>query len=406
MALISDASAQPTLSPEDNLVLSDVGTVSINNYIANTCQMISYGTLALFDCLSSISYSQKNFSLTGNFVLLFSFLSQLPPVNSLFPPHSSKSQFITLSLLPPSLRPNSTVLFSHKRPHSKAQKILFALALFLFVTYSSFVAITIAEFVISVREALQSNFDLSLGPRLLKSNLRVVPLNKYMNWSQTLNVLCGDSVVVWRSLIIMMLANTIVNIYSAAVNELLEQPSATDNAMSVSAVFLSFGVNLLATCLIYLKAWMHRRIKKAAFSEEKQVRRSDVDRVLLLIIESGAIYCLVQLIYPILNATALYTPDLAPDGALIFAIDVFRTYLFWDYKTVVFYEVEEKVKDKLKDYPGAFLYAGKSAGTYTTQHANASYLRYSVSSRSCSDLPTPDPSPPLSLAFVILPRSS
>ncbi|THU90225.1 hypothetical protein K435DRAFT_968784 [Dendrothele bispora CBS 962.96] len=281
--MASSSDTQPTsLSPEDNLVLSHVGTVSINNFIANTCQMFSYGI----------------------FVLLFSF---------------------------------SLNYLLRKRLHSKAQKILFALTLFLFLTYTSFIAITIAEFVISVREVLQSNDDMPLAPRLLISNLRVVPLVKYVNWSQTLNVLCGDSVVVWRSwaiwngdnifvntsLIITMLANTIVNIYSAAIYEPLEQPSATDNAMSVSAVFLSFGVNLLATCLIYLKAWMHRRTKKAAFSEEKHVRRSDVDRVLLLIIESGAVYCLVQLIYPILNTTALYTPDLAPDGALATAINVF-----------------------------------------------------------------------------------
>ncbi|THU82916.1 FMN-dependent alpha-hydroxy acid dehydrogenase [Dendrothele bispora CBS 962.96] len=43
--------------------------------------------------------------------------------------------------------------------------------------------------------------------------------------------------------------------------------------------------------------------------------------------------------------------------------------------TVVFNEIEEKAKDKLKDYPGAFLYAGGSAGTCATEHANTSYLR-------------------------------
>ncbi|THU82581.1 FMN-linked oxidoreductase [Dendrothele bispora CBS 962.96] len=32
-------------------------------------------------------------------------------------------------------------------------------------------------------------------------------------------------------------------------------------------------------------------------------------------------------------------------------------------------------RNKLKHYPGAFLYAGGSAGTCTTEHANASYLR-------------------------------
>lgn len=42
--------------------------------------------------------------------------------------------------------------------------------------------------------------------------------------------------------------------------------------------------------------------------------------------------------------------------------------------TVVFEEIEEKAKEKLKDYPGAFLYAGGSAGTNATYRANRKAL--------------------------------
>ncbi|KAK7450587.1 hypothetical protein VKT23_012896 [Stygiomarasmius scandens] len=275
-----DSEAQ-TLSPQDNVLLSHVGTVNINNFIANTCQMFSYG---IFVLLSSFAL---------NFLL-------------------------------------------RKRLHSKAQKILFILTVYLTLSYSSFIAITIAEFVVAVRTVLQTNFDLPLAPRLQLSNLKVVRLVKYVNWSQTLNVLCGDSVVVWRAwaiwngdnlfvnfgLTITMLANIIINIYSAAIYEPLVEPTATDNAMSVAAVFLSFGVNFLATSLIYLKAWLHRRTKKVAF-KEKNVRRSDVDQVLLLIIESGAVYCVVQLVYPVLNSILLYSPETAPDSPLVTAVNVF-----------------------------------------------------------------------------------
>ncbi|KAJ7166321.1 oxidoreductase [Mycena crocata] len=38
--------------------------------------------------------------------------------------------------------------------------------------------------------------------------------------------------------------------------------------------------------------------------------------------------------------------------------------------TVVFEEIEAKAKEKLKDYPGAFMYAGGSAGTNSTYRAN------------------------------------
>ncbi|KAJ7479719.1 oxidoreductase [Mycena latifolia] len=38
--------------------------------------------------------------------------------------------------------------------------------------------------------------------------------------------------------------------------------------------------------------------------------------------------------------------------------------------SVAFEEIEAKAKEKLKDYPGAFMYAGGSAGTNSTYHAN------------------------------------
>ncbi|KAK7444335.1 hypothetical protein VKT23_015347 [Stygiomarasmius scandens] len=43
--------------------------------------------------------------------------------------------------------------------------------------------------------------------------------------------------------------------------------------------------------------------------------------------------------------------------------------------TVVFSEIEQKARKKLAAYPGAFLYAGGSAGTCQTEHANEAYLR-------------------------------
>lgn len=47
--------------------------------------------------------------------------------------------------------------------------------------------------------------------------------------------------------------------------------------------------------------------------------------------------------------------------------------------TVVFKEIEEKAKEKLKNYPGAFLYAGGSAGTSATYRANRQALdKYAI----------------------------
>ncbi|KAJ7051809.1 oxidoreductase [Mycena amicta] len=57
--------------------------------------------------------------------------------------------------------------------------------------------------------------------------------------------------------------------------------------------------------------------------------------------------------------------------------------------TVVFEEIEEKAKEKLKDYPGAFLYAGGSAGTNSTYRANLrAFEKYRIVPRMLVDATT------------------
>ncbi|KAJ7505860.1 oxidoreductase [Mycena galericulata] len=54
--------------------------------------------------------------------------------------------------------------------------------------------------------------------------------------------------------------------------------------------------------------------------------------------------------------------------------------------TVVFEEIEAKAKEKLKDTPGAFMYAGGSAGTYSTYRVNLrAFERYRIVPRMLVD---------------------
>ncbi|KAL0565978.1 hypothetical protein V5O48_016038 [Marasmius crinis-equi] len=54
--------------------------------------------------------------------------------------------------------------------------------------------------------------------------------------------------------------------------------------------------------------------------------------------------------------------------------------------TVVYKEIEEKAREKLKDYPGAFLYAHGSAGAWQTYHANlAAFEQYRIIPRMLVD---------------------
>ncbi|KAJ7155823.1 oxidoreductase [Mycena filopes] len=57
--------------------------------------------------------------------------------------------------------------------------------------------------------------------------------------------------------------------------------------------------------------------------------------------------------------------------------------------TVVFEEIEEKAREALKDYPGAFMYAGGSAGTNSTYRANLrAFEKYRIIPRMLVDATT------------------
>ncbi|KIK60877.1 hypothetical protein GYMLUDRAFT_43463 [Collybiopsis luxurians FD-317 M1] len=59
------------------------------------------------------------------------------------------------------------------------------------------------------------------------------------------------------------------------------------------SVLFSLFVNLVATSLIAFRAWNHHRI----LAEAVILKESRVQNILLLLIESGAIYCAIQALY-------------------------------------------------------------------------------------------------------------
>ncbi|THU90229.1 hypothetical protein K435DRAFT_841554 [Dendrothele bispora CBS 962.96] len=126
-------------------------------------------------------------------------------------------------------------------------------------------------------------------------------------------LLAGDMVMVWRTwviwtgngfvrfiLVLLMLANIALNLVPASTE--LNSPASIK--LSVAIMFLSFFTNGVATALIYLKAWLHQRM----FKKLEEKRKTDVTRTLYLLVESGALYGIIQLLYPILQSIQLYSP--------------------------------------------------------------------------------------------------
>ncbi|VDB92099.1 unnamed protein product [Peniophora sp. CBMAI 1063] len=81
------------------------------------------------------------------------------------------------------------------------------------------------------------------------------------------------------------------------------------NAFGLAALFTSLSSNVLATALIGIKTWQHRRLVMSNIVGHK--RRTVAERVLVLLVESGALYIGIWVFY----STTILVPKLsAPDG--------------------------------------------------------------------------------------------
>ncbi|TFK82405.1 hypothetical protein K466DRAFT_500392 [Polyporus arcularius HHB13444] len=122
----------------------------------------------------------------------------------------------------------------------------------------------------------------------------------------TVNVLLGDAIVWWRvlaiwpnSLIVQVACVILLHdscpetvFTDVTLANLAMVPSGTmfeQDLFGLTASVLSLASNLVATALVWCKAWEHRKF----ISSVSLGRSSRVEKVLALLVESGAVYCVL-----------------------------------------------------------------------------------------------------------------
>ncbi|KAJ3821721.1 hypothetical protein EV361DRAFT_1036637 [Lentinula raphanica] len=138
------------------------------------------------------------------------------------------------------------------------------------------------------------------------------------SWIPTIITLLGDCIVVWRawilfqqekflglSLMTLMIANIGINVTDCILSDIKLQVEIAQRLTTLDwlSSALSLAVNLYATILIALKAWHHYRFMKNALLHEK----TRAQHILLLLVESGAMYCAIQTVYEVLLLLETYT---------------------------------------------------------------------------------------------------
>ncbi|KAJ4488986.1 hypothetical protein C8J55DRAFT_506739 [Lentinula edodes] len=141
---------------------------------------------------------------------------------------------------------------------------------------------------------------------------------QYMpSWAATVNLLLSDCIVVWRawilfrdgkfwkvSLAALMIANIGINVADCIWGNIeLSVEIASSTTLDWLSSIISLIVNIFATILIAFKAWNYHRFMSAV-SIRKRTRS---ENILLLLIESGAIYCGIQSVYGVFILLDVYT---------------------------------------------------------------------------------------------------
>ncbi|KIK56420.1 hypothetical protein GYMLUDRAFT_76152 [Collybiopsis luxurians FD-317 M1] len=146
--------------------------------------------------------------------------------------------------------------------------------------------------------------------------------NSALTWPFNVNLIIGDIIVCWRAhviwngpkyvkhvLTILMIVNAVLDIADAIMDDVTTAEFVVLDSVSS---FVSFGVNLLATFMITVTAWkFYWSIRDLRYARTG----INLRKLLLFLIESGSIFCVIQLVYALIQL-----PSLESTPALTLAI--------------------------------------------------------------------------------------
>ncbi|KAF9028618.1 hypothetical protein BDP27DRAFT_1350068 [Rhodocollybia butyracea] len=141
-------------------------------------------------------------------------------------------------------------------------------------------------------------------------------------WTTAISSLMGDGIVVWRAwilfqnnkfwrkfLLFILAVDIILNLADCIWFEfkITIELEGQRTALDWIAIVINICVNFCATMMIGWKAWAHHRTLAGSFFEKRSCHAGSI-KILLLWIESGAVYCFIQTLYLATNVIASVSP--------------------------------------------------------------------------------------------------
>ncbi|KAJ7651427.1 hypothetical protein FB45DRAFT_1051152 [Roridomyces roridus] len=152
-----------------------------------------------------------------------------------------------------------------------------------------------------------------------------LPFYVIQRWPPAINFIVSDLIVLWRAASLRQshrwlkvamgtlgVADVVVWCVAAAFTsrDAAQRSSnrATDQVVNTVSIITSLAINVIGTIAIAVVAWKHHRtMNQAAITRW----RGDVPRILLVLVESGVVWALIQILYVVLEDV-----DLVPGSPL------------------------------------------------------------------------------------------
>ncbi|KAJ3770909.1 hypothetical protein FB446DRAFT_805567 [Lentinula raphanica] len=168
-----------------------------------------------------------------------------------------------------------------------------------------------------INYTLVRSLPAGLGAQLASADNHTIAWQYMPTWAQMVNILLSDCIVAWRAwillqqerfwrlaLVALMVANIVVGI-AYCIWDIFQARAEATGYITLNWISntLSLTVNLLSTFLIAIKAWnLHCSMINAGLHQKTRVQR-----ILLLLVESGAVYCVIESVYEVVAILTSYT---------------------------------------------------------------------------------------------------
>ncbi|KAL5504110.1 hypothetical protein ACEPAH_8183 [Sanghuangporus vaninii] len=264
------------------------------------------------------------------------------------------------------LIPFSTHFLLKRKTMSKANKLMFSITIFMFLLSTAYWVTSVGSEISTLVDTFSSSPD---RPTVWSN------LFELFNSLLLINYVLTDGVVVWRAWVLCkdgskkilmvplflllctslsVLATVSIRAAMLVIGEKKLKPII--DVMQMVNLVLSLLTNICATSIIGWRAWQHRQEVREVVSKERGTN-SKVGRILVLLVESGLIYCISGLFVLLASLVRL------PHGTLGDIYTTVHVQIAGIYPTVVLTLVSQK--RSLKE--GVFSTVGNTSAVVETR---------------------------------------